>query len=58
MSRTMKIGDRVSVDKLRNGYWVGFFKGTILNLKEDRVQVDNGISKRWYSIHNIKVISQ
>jgi hypothetical protein len=56
MSRTMKIGDRVSVDKIRNGYWVGFFKGTILNLKEGKAQIDNGISKRWYSINNVRKV--
>jgi hypothetical protein len=52
----MKIGDKVSVDKIRNGYWVGFFKGTILNLKEGKVQVDDGVSKRWYSINNVRKV--
>lgn len=50
-------GNRVSVTKLRNGYFVGSMKGTVLEVNEitQKVKVEtwqNG--KRWYSMHNVK----
>jgi dissimilatory sulfite reductase (desulfoviridin) alpha/beta subunit len=51
----MKIGESVTVDKIKNGYWVGYRTGIITDVKSDKVRVrtrNNG--NRWYSKNNVK----
>lgn len=49
----MKKGTKVSVSKIKNGYFVGYFIATVLDIKENRVLVNGRNGKRWYSANNV-----
>ena len=54
--KSVEIGDKVIVDKIKNGYWVGYYKGIVTEIKNDKIKVktpNNG--NRWYSVKNIKI---
>ena len=51
------IGKIVNVDKIKNGYWVGSFKGEVLGVNETtkKVKVRHYMGNYWYSIKNVTV---
>ena len=55
MSKEIKIGDLVSVNKIKNGYYVGGFKGKVLDIdeKRGRAKVKHYKGNYWYSLKNI-----
>jgi hypothetical protein len=50
------IGKRVSVNKIKNGYFVGSFKGTVIDEKSGKVKVQHYQGNYWRSINNVKEI--
>jgi len=53
------IGRKAVVKIHKNGYYAGSYEGTVLNVKEHKIQVQTWKKgKRWYSKNNVFILEK